>query len=338
MDSALTPREIQDRIRAGAGVAEVAAAAGTPEDWVEPFAAPVLAERAHLVGLALASPIRTRADGSTHRTLRQLVTSRLQARGLDVDDVTWDAWRLPDRTWRLVGRHDTDDIVHEAHFTFDLRSRNSVTANADARWMVGDDPPPSPRPLAPDEENTVDLNDELALVRATREAGDDDERDADDYTEPELEQVDGLYDIVGPRQSQMDVLYDMLSGISEDSVRIYTGLSEPVVEGIGEEGDEPTIVRSVEITETVHEVVVFSADEPEQAADDPEQAADDPSEVADAPEQTTQPEPETDDAQAALVDVPEEPSEATSPRKRRNRRASIPSWDEIMLGGPTKKK
>ena len=38
MDSALTPREIQARIRAGEPLSDVARAAGMAVDWVEPFA------------------------------------------------------------------------------------------------------------------------------------------------------------------------------------------------------------------------------------------------------------------------------------------------------------
>src|SRR5204862_673980 len=43
--SALTPREIQARLRSGFSIAQVAAEAGVGQDWVARFAAPILAEQ-----------------------------------------------------------------------------------------------------------------------------------------------------------------------------------------------------------------------------------------------------------------------------------------------------
>ena len=45
MQTSLTPRDIQARIRAGESLEDVAGVAGIPPDRVERFAAPVLAER-----------------------------------------------------------------------------------------------------------------------------------------------------------------------------------------------------------------------------------------------------------------------------------------------------
>ena len=53
MDSALSPREIQARIRSGARVTDVADEAGVSVEDVEPFAVPVLAELDHVVSTAL---------------------------------------------------------------------------------------------------------------------------------------------------------------------------------------------------------------------------------------------------------------------------------------------
>ncbi|MDO4783793.1 MAG: septation protein SepH [Propionibacteriaceae bacterium] len=330
MEPALSPKEIQSRIRAGESVAAVAAAAGMPEDKIEVFASPVIAEREHIAGLARTSLVRRRGDAASHRNLFTVVTERLRARRLDADEIVWDAYRLPDRTWRVVGVLQHGDLVREAWFTYDARGRFSVTANADARWLIGEEAPRGTVP--PGDENTVDLNDELALVRATaespatppepdaepeppvsilskiRRAGQEELEDlAEDYHPAELAEVDGMYDIVGPKQNQMDVLYEMLSGISEDSVRIYADLTQPV-------GDPP-------------EEGAVSSTEPEPAP---------------APSGTAEPDPEpqqpADDApeeagQGALIKSP--PGEQ---RSKRRRRASVPAWDDILFGGPSPKK
>ncbi len=93
MDSALNPREIQSRIRAGESVDQVARAAGLPVEQVEAFATPVLAERRHQAASALASPVRRRGETGSHRALEVVVGDRLLSRGIDPDDVVWDAWR-----------------------------------------------------------------------------------------------------------------------------------------------------------------------------------------------------------------------------------------------------
>ena len=64
MESALTPRQIQARLRSGESLDEVARAAGVPAEQISPFAGPVLAERAHLADWARASQVRRRGESS----------------------------------------------------------------------------------------------------------------------------------------------------------------------------------------------------------------------------------------------------------------------------------
>lgn len=315
MDSALNPREIQQRIRSGESLAQVAEAAGVPENQVAPFAAPVLAEREHIAGLARGSMLRQRGDGQTTRSLHQVVTQRMQTRRLDVEDLDWDAYRLPDRTWRITARLTQGDLVREAWFVYDPRARFSVTDNADARWLVRDES----FGAQGDEEATVDLDDELALVRATSEDEEPaatvrvkglavDEEDVEGYISPEFAEVDGLYDIVGPDHAAADELYEMLAGISEDSVRIYEGLGEVVVE---EATSDPDQDEDLELADG-------EAAAPEVAATEP----------------TTEPTEELPTAeQEALIDAPA--AAKRRPAKRRGR-ASVPAWDDILFGGPKK--
>ncbi len=98
MESALRPREIQARIRAGASVGEVAAAAGTTVERVQRFAHPVLLERGRAAELIrVAHPMRE--DGPALATLDEVVSAALRARGLNPAAVTWDAWRADDGHW-----------------------------------------------------------------------------------------------------------------------------------------------------------------------------------------------------------------------------------------------
>lgn len=339
MDNALTPREIQARIRSGASVDDVAGESGMEVAHIEAFAGPVLAEREHMAGAAQTATIRRRGEAGSHRRLGDLITSRLRSRGLDADEVRWDAWRQSDLKWRIVARlgGQSEAEAREAEFVFDPKARFSVAHNADAKWMIGEELPGA----TPEEENTVDFNDELALVRAVSTP--DPESPGDDVPASEL-MHEGNEDT-----SQLDRLYDMLSGISEDSVRIYTGILDPVLYETPEAA-EPTEPTGSETTDS-------EADEPTRdlthlgepvdeppAEDAQEQRDDEPTGTAAAPsaadiaavapvDQEAPPESE-EAAQDALVEPEQQPVRAPKPRKRR---AKVPSWDEIMFGGPTPK-
>jgi hypothetical protein len=110
LESQLRPREIQARIRAGATVEQVAAAAGVPLQRVERFAYPVLLERSRIAEMSQhAHPVRD--DGPDVRTLSEVVASTFTLRGQEYEQAEWDAWRGEDNKWVVslswrVGRSD----------------------------------------------------------------------------------------------------------------------------------------------------------------------------------------------------------------------------------------
>src|SRR4051794_16881545 len=179
MESALSPREIQTRIRAGESVEDVARHAGVDRDRVERFAAPVIAEREHVAGLAMMSSARRRGETSAHRTLQGALNERLRQRGVDADTVTWDSYRLDDGRWSVTADYRSGDTARQAVFYFDVAGRYSVAGNDEGRWVLGDIAPgrgsqPGAETATPgepgdDTEPTIDLSDELALVRAIQD-------------------------------------------------------------------------------------------------------------------------------------------------------------------------
>ncbi|MDO5092975.1 MAG: septation protein SepH, partial [Propionibacteriaceae bacterium] len=300
-----SPREIQSRIRGGATLAEVAAEAGVEAGQIEGFALPVIAEREHMTTTALSCAVRRRGDGSGHQRLQELITSRLKARSIDADDIAWDAWREPDLKWRLVGIM----TAHErrAEFLFDPRGRFSIADNPDARWMIGEELPGS---QDPDNENTLDFDDEFALVRATSQPEAPPALPGDDVPTRSFDE--------GPATSELDDLYDMLSGVSEDSVRIYVGLDDEQEAQPEEAEADETIGPAHEDTEINDEFMGLpEADqdgEPLTAGHEEEDSEEPPS-------------------QEALLAPAENEDTSPQPRARNRRRPSIPSWDEIMFGG-----
>ena len=143
----LRPKEIQAKIRAGASVEQVAAAAGVDIARVERFAHPVLLERSRAAELATAAhPVL--ADGPSVLTLLETVTTALIARGLDPEDTNWDAWRNEDGRWTVQMGWKAGLSDNVAHFRFTPGAHGgTVTAFDDAACELID--PDFARPLRP---------------------------------------------------------------------------------------------------------------------------------------------------------------------------------------------
>ncbi|HET6167211.1 MAG TPA: septation protein SepH [Marmoricola sp.] len=140
MESALRPRDIQARIRGGESAEDVAAAAQTTVDAIMGFAAPVLAERAHVAENAQKSSIRRRSTDATTAagTLDQAARTHLSNIGVRADDVEWDAWRRDDGRWTLVAQYFIGGATLRAEFTYDQPGRYVVADNQEARLLTGE--------------------------------------------------------------------------------------------------------------------------------------------------------------------------------------------------------
>ena len=218
MDIPLSPRDIQTRIRAGESLEDVVAGSGMDAERIERFAAPVLAEREHLALTALGSSVRRRGEASGHRPLRTVVAERLQAQGVDADDVRWDAWKIGDSQWELSADYELQGEPRHAGFRFDAQGRFSVAEDDEARWLAGE----APSPVAASD----DRDDELALVRATREPSghdeDDDRGTGDDGAFADAEETQRLVreiaeelgtvlQVVPPAELSQDELAELLA-------------------------------------------------------------------------------------------------------------------------------
>jgi hypothetical protein len=208
MESALRPRDIQARIRGGESAEDVAAAAQTTVDAIMGFAAPVLAERAHVAESAQKSSIRRRStEASTAAgTLDQASRTHLSTLGVRSDEVSWDAWRRDDGRWTLIAEYAAGGAPRRAEFTYDQPGRYVVADNQEARFLTGEVTPaaaagtPSRRlssvpnasaraddelPLADHELDPDELgSDAIELVRARDDELTADHADADWIAEP----------------------------------------------------------------------------------------------------------------------------------------------------------
>jgi hypothetical protein len=117
LESQLRPREIQARIRAGASVEQVSAAAGVPLQKIERFAYPVLLERSRTAEVAQrAHPVR--ADGPDTRMLGDVVAHTFGLRGQNYGDTEWDSWKGEDGRWVVALSWRAGRSDNRAHWTF----------------------------------------------------------------------------------------------------------------------------------------------------------------------------------------------------------------------------
>ena len=133
MESTLRPRDIQTRIRGGESPESVAQAAQTSVDKIMAFAAPVLAERAHVADRAQRSTVRRKSGDVGARTLGEAVSAQLRPLNVDPNGVTWDAWRREDGRWNLTGTFVAPKRKGTATFAYDAPGNFVITENDDAR-------------------------------------------------------------------------------------------------------------------------------------------------------------------------------------------------------------
>jgi hypothetical protein len=277
MDSALRPRDIQARIRAGDTPETVAALAQVSVDRIMPYAIPVLAERQHIAELARRSHVRRKGADGPSRALADVVAERLQGRGVDALAAEWDAWRRDDGRWAIQASYHSGERERSALFIFDAVGRYSLADDDEAKWLTGErqstSKGPQPRESGHGGERRLsavpDGDDLLTLSAEERERGvqDDDE-------------------------------------LSDDLTAVVRAVRETPAGDAGTTVTEP------------------SADPDSGARIEQQQEGS----VDEGPDAEAESLPGPTDAP---TDAPTEP---TPERKRRTKRASVPSWDEIMFG------
>ncbi|SDU58642.1 septation protein SepH [Gordonia westfalica] len=304
MESALRPREIQARIRAGASVAEVAAAAGVGVDKIERFAHPVLLERSRASELAgAAHPIRH--DGPAVATLAESVAEGLVAYGHNPADADWDAWKDDGGYWVVqvawsVGRTDNlahwryqpgthggtvdplDDLADELTHPETIAPRRRLTPVATPEIAV--DTTPDGR-----EEVTIDANSLIGAQRARQERRAARE---DNGTVP----LDfGFDDETAPEAPPAPV----------------TPISAPVAQ---------VPVQPVPAAPEV------DADEPSGPADTAVAGTTEGDGDPATPDSAT-----ADSSEAPAAREPG-PDHADRPRKKKTRKPAVPAWEDVLLG------
>lgn len=166
-DAVISPREIQEQIRTGSTVSDLAAATGVSESLLAKFAAPVLDEIAHIVNTAQAVRLTVASDRpntTEHVEFGEIIESRLRLSG--GYQIEWSAKKLEGSTWRIRVEFSLGNQLQEAAWLFEPRKLS----------------------LAPDNDMAIRLSTEESITATTKP------NLAVVAAEPEQPRVEGILD------------------------------------------------------------------------------------------------------------------------------------------------
>lgn len=349
MEAQLRPRDIQARIRAGESAEEVAAAGGLSVEHVRRYEGPVLAERAHVTGLARRTPYgRSGVAG----TLDDVVVARLSARAVDPEGARWDAWRTEDGGWVVQCEFVAGGRGRVARWGFDPVARVLSAHDDEARWL-SEEEPAEPGPLPARRLVSVAGDGPRSGAAAGSERVYDVEADGgvranlagQDTTDDLLEALDsarGVRPEQGPVPPSSAPPSPSSAAPRVDALVADPPPAHPADSAPGDLVDR-TVLPAPEPSD--EDSAVTPAEAP---ADEP---VDEPSPALheELPEHPSgQPAEDSDAAPAAGREEPSEPTPAPAedtsrdaPRRRNRsarrgsaaaKRPSVPSWDDIMFG------
>jgi len=305
VESHLRPRDIQARIRAGASAEEVASMAGIPVERVRRFEGPVLAERAFMAERARKTPVRRQGE-STGPQLGEAVAERLLLRGAEKDTVLWDSWRRDDGTWEVLLVYRVAGEPHSASWTYDPPRRLVAAVDDEARALIGEtaaQQESAKEPSFPFVPRIARLPRDRPLDRALDrqlERTDRPDREARVEERPEPEERDSLTSLL-----------EAVPSFRGDMVVPAPPAGPPLAPD-----DEPAVAAAAEPVEETEEEAAPAASAGSAYADVLMPRA-----VAGHRDR--------------LVGTTDRQAEADGVRP--GRRATVPSWDEIVFGSRRKK-
>jgi hypothetical protein len=118
----ITPREIQEEIRNGATIEQLIKQSGATFEFIEKFAAPVIAELEHIVSSALSVRLTIAGDrynDSTQIEFGEIITGRLITSG--AEGISWVAKKIEPNNWHIVANYRLNGAAGSATWSFDPR-------------------------------------------------------------------------------------------------------------------------------------------------------------------------------------------------------------------------
>ncbi|MBP7835757.1 MAG: DUF3071 domain-containing protein [Rhodoluna sp.] len=306
-DVSISPRAIQDEIRNGASIEDLMTQSGASFEFIEKFAAPVIAELNHVVSSALSVRLTIAGDrynDSTQIEFGEIIGGRLVTSG--ATGISWLAKKIDVNNWHVIANYSLNGTIGSATWAFDPRrltlSPESETAvTLSSQETISNTPIPKLR--------NVQLTDSVAPVEQNTAPSD---------TLARTEVFDDVIPIGRGMQNETPISRAFeedrpepstpaafLKNASDKEVRTAEPLSATadLLEALRRKRTEREVTDLESHPETtqirVVDIEVPKVQEPEASSDEPKE-----------------PVPET----------------STAPKKGR---AAMPSWDEIVFGTKT---
>lgn len=173
----ITPREIQDEIRNGATIEDLMKRSGASFDFIEKFAAPVIAELKHMVDSALSVRLTIASDrysDTNQIEFGEIINSRLITSG--ATGIYWTAERLEPSKWRVSAHFTLNGGIGVATWSFDprhltLSPENETAVTLSSQETLSSGSLPKLKPVVPAEPvaETVVMEDVIPIGRGAVE-------------------------------------------------------------------------------------------------------------------------------------------------------------------------
>ncbi|MFC7580320.1 septation protein SepH [Schaalia naturae] len=330
-ERALRPRDIQALLRSGLDPDDIAGQYDVDVEHVRRFEAPIVAEREWVLSRARGSHVGGDPDAPE---MGDLVVDRLAARGVDPGSLAWSARRGEDGPWEIALTFVQGAAEHAAHWTFSPSGTLVEALDQEARWLtetVTQAPTSSiftPLPTR-DVPDAIDLSAEEADLRV-REALLDQLNAARGHRQ----EIDA--DLAGSEEEPDETSDDAPADAPDVGARRGTEHPAPAPLGRGNGQGESISARIYSLAHAR----ARGTDEPAAApgpSGEPRRADAETRSSRPAPKEPADPSHEAAETlpglEAPAEDVDTERGDAPGRReKRRTRRRSVPSWDEIVFG------
>lgn len=222
----LSPREIQDRIRSGQTVEELIEYSGMQPRKIESFAYPVLAERARIAELGKQSKPR-RIDGPAKLSLWEILATAFAARGQELADASWDAYRDPSGQWIVTVTWNVGHTTNVAEWSYQAEGLSALTIarNELAAELIDPDFARRNRDLAPQANRAADTADTSEMPAAWQSSaepqrghGEQDVPSQSDAADDDIDEAEFLQhpDVEQPKRKKKTVMpswEDVLLGV-----------------------------------------------------------------------------------------------------------------------------
>lgn len=356
----INPREIQSLVRAGKSRAEIMELTGAEDSDIERYEEPVLAERRFILSSAQGVAVRTSPGEPSEERFGTVIAERLI--GLAAKKIEWSSWRDEEAGWMIGLDFTSHEVSHHAVWSFEHRKGLLSPVTPDAvslsrQGELGDRLIPKLR--AVDASGEKDRFDSDAFDREGLLGIESEHEATDDAATPSIDAVTS--DDTIPAQASTP-----MSPGTEAAVRAGhpSTASIPVVSPEDEfarrrEIDQRAIKtpepETHDLGQTADLLDALRRRRGARDADSTQQPAEHPAdEQAAAPVQqlplkgldwrAVEPETQRDEPQPEASGAPNAaPTEATPQQpaqdkrqgesaKNGKRRASIPSWDDILFG------